>query len=99
MKIELKINTNDKFQVVLTERGFEVFTKYIDKLLEESKLPNKDTFKFLYFENHEIKNTDNRRTYEFQLHELMNIFGSEMYVGNLYTCFVGNIITKIIERN
>jgi len=84
------LNTNEQIRVKLTEKGKTVFKEYIEHVYESLPQFSKNDFVQDY-----LKNAGHERDsgfYEFRLHELMQIFGKEMYVGNFDTCFEGNII-------
>lgn len=97
MKVFVDININDKFEVYLTEYGYGILNKHIDDLFKTApELTNKDIYKYNYLASIEVVNPINRRTFQFQLYELMNIFGPEMYNGNPHNCFMQNKIIKKI---
>ena len=77
-----EFNVNDYVKVKLTKKGFGILAKYY-----EGEIPK-------WFENY----SEGNGYYRFQLHVLMDIFGSEMYNGNPKLPFNNNIYFDLIQN-
>lgn len=72
MKSEVSININDKIKVKLTDYGKELYRGYLAEINALIRLPISPR----------VLEFDENGYTTFQLWEFMNIFGSEMFMGN-----------------
>jgi hypothetical protein len=83
-QVNLSININDKVKAELTPYGKSI---WIYSLEPYCTLPSSKQYLKELKESMKVQNI-----YEFQLHELMQIFGSQLYNGNPNQCFINNEI-------
>ena len=84
----LKINLNDVIFVKFTDDGFEYLCKHYNRFYKLSTSIPEKTVEF-YKEQ-----CDEMGLYKILLWEFMNIFGSEMYMGNTKQYFNMDIIIE-----
>lgn len=83
-----RININDTIYAELNDRGWDILTDYHVKLFSDipSNYPKPKVDE--YVENYKSRTKEHlvdgefRKLTEFQLHDFMNIFGSQSYVGS-----------------